>query len=98
MGNSQSHLIGIETKLTLRNILALGTLNRTLLELKLNNSEEIRDIVQSLNRTLLELKLCSHVRLHQKKHPLNRTLLELKPAMLAKDEIKEALSIAPYWN
>ncbi len=56
-----------------------STLNRTILELKLNADYSEDPEIAALNRTILELKLVHTGPPFTKHCPLNRTILELKP-------------------
>ncbi len=74
------------------------TLNRTILELKLNQQLMQSVIMLTLNRTILELKYVRVFRCHALIIPLNRTILELKLRSIREVRSANSLSIAPYWN
>ena len=74
------------------------SLNRTILELKLEPDGVDAEGKPTLNRTILELKPCILPIVSTARPALNRTILELKPRLARLAIITSALSIALFWN
>ena len=73
-------------------------INRTILELKLDNFRFCTFLVLTINRTILELKQNKELFVQIGAGTINRTILELKQLCACQHVQPVDLLIEPFWN